>query len=108
MWGIAMATTTAAIATATPERAGRASTAPICRVTHVSSTTPPSAASPRNGPPTWLMPRLANGTPPNGKQNRMASARVNAAGRPTHAWRPRGATAQARPWKHPNIATATT
>ena len=45
--------------------------------------TPPTRAMSANGPPTWAMPRLARGTPPNGKENRSASTSVWASGRIT-------------------------
>ena len=64
----------------------------------MSRITPPTRTMPANGPPTWLMPRLASGTPPNGNEKRTASTSVWAAGRPMTRHRPGGATSAATPW----------
>ncbi len=50
-----------------------------------------------SGPAAWLMARLARGTPPNGKHQRIASAIVMAAGSPSRRHRPAGVTAHAAP-----------
>ena len=61
-----------------------------------------------SGPPAWLIPMLASGTPPNGQENRSASTRVCAAGRPITRQRPFGATSAASPWNVAKISVATT
>ena len=85
---------------------GPASANPIWSVTHVSNTAPPTRTMPTSGPALWLMARLASGTPPNGKQNRNASATVCAAGRPITRHTPVGAIIAASPWKAAKIAAA--
>ena len=61
---------------------------PIWNTIHVSSTTPPTRATPSSGPPACEMPSVASGTPPNGKPRRIASTSVCAAGRPITRHRP--------------------
>ena len=80
---------------------------PTWRTAHVMRMTPPTRTIPRNGPPTWLMPRLASGTPPNGNEKRTASTRANAAGRPITRQRPDGEASAARPWKQAKISVDT-
>ena len=76
---------------------------PICKTTHVIRITPPTRTMPASGPPTWLMPRLASGTPPNGNEKRTASTSVWAAGRPMTRQRPGGAISAATPWNEAKI-----
>lgn len=69
--------------------------------------TPPARTISANGPAACPMATLASGTPPNGKQNRNASASVCAAGRPITRHGPRGATHAATAWNPANIDAAT-
>ena len=71
---------------------------PSCMMTQVMRMTPPIRATPRNGPPTWEIPIDASGTPPNGNENRSASASVWAAGRPITRHGPFGAISAATAW----------
>ena len=77
--------------------------------------TPPTRASAANGPPAWAMPRLASGTPPNGKENRSASTSVWASGRMTTDHRTArsssarlraGTVSSATPWHAANTTLA--
>ena len=80
---------------------------PSWNTTQVSRITPPTRTTPTSGPPTCDMPIVARGTPPNGNENRSASASVCAAGRPITRHDPTGATSSARRWKQANTAAAT-
>ena len=79
---------------------------PSWNTTQVMRITPPTRASPAIGPATCEMPRLASGTPPNGKEKRTASTREWAAGRPITRHRPFGAASSARPWRQAKIRLA--
>ena len=100
----AAAATSAPTARGSPRRSPRAaadisapSAKPTWNTTHVMRITPPTRAMPASGPSAWAMPRLASGTPPNGNENRSASTRLWAAGRPITPQRPGGATSSATP-----------
>ena len=59
-------------------------------VAQVRSSAPPTRTMGTSPPADWLMASEARGTPPNGKQNRSASARVMARGRASHLRLPGG------------------
>ena len=74
--------------------AGPATAKPIWNTNHVSRITPPTRTTPTRGPPTCDIPIVASGIPPNGNENRTASARAWAAGRPITRQAPIGARVQ--------------
>jgi len=79
---------------------------PIWNTNHVSRIEPPTALTVANGPAACPIGKLARGTPPKGKQNLKASARVCAAGRPMTRQGPRGAIHAAVAWTPANMAAA--
>ena len=70
--------------------------------TPTSSSGPSTRTVIAHGVSTWLMGKVASGTPPNGHRHRMAAASTNRAGSATHRLGLGGQAAPTRPYSTEN------